>query len=573
MPKLTRKKTCKEILLEHKLLSEEQLEETIKEANKNDQPLQQTVVDLRLVSRVEMLKVLSAEWGVRAVDLSDMEIDPEVIKLIPEATARRHLALPFAREEQNLFVAMADPRNFFTAEDIYLRTGYNIQPFLAMPEDILKEIDKAYGVSEALNKLMCSVTEKDMDGELSLANTPVEEKVDISEIEASAPEVEKIVNAIMIGALQQRASDVHIEPFEGKVLVRYRVDGVLQEAPFQMPYSYKSAIIAKIKIMTQSMDITERRRPQDGRVQLLSKGKPLELRVNIIPSVFGESCVMRILDRSAIRVSMIKLGFAEDTLERFKVCLNKPNGLIMVSGPTGSGKSTTLYAGLNFLNKPEVKILTVENPVEYNLEGVVQLNVNPEIDLNFASALRAFLRQDPDIIMVGEIRDKETATIALEASMTGHLVLSTIHTNDAASAVARLAEMGIHTYLISSSLECVLAQRLVRSICPDCKEEVVPTEEMLGIFNQAGMDTNSLKIYRGRGCNQCNKSGYKGRSGIYELLVMDDNLRKMVLKEVASGPIRDYALKSGMRSLWQDGLQKIVQGQTTFEEVMRVSQQ
>ncbi|MFH1259472.1 MAG: ATPase, T2SS/T4P/T4SS family [Elusimicrobiota bacterium] len=573
MSKLVRKKTCSEILLEQKLISEEQVEEAIKEANKNDQPLQQIIIDMKLVSRVEMLKVLSNEWGVRAVDLSDMEIDPEVVKLIPEAAARRHLSVPFAREEDGLFVAMADPRNFFIAEDIHLRTGCDIQPFLAMPDDVLKEIDKAYGVSEALNQLMDSVVDKDLDGDLSLAKASVDEKVDISEVEASAPEVEKIVNAIVLGAIQQRASDIHVEPFEGKVLVRYRVDGVLRESSFHVPNSYKSAIIAKIKIMTESMDITERRRPQDGRIQLLSKGKPLELRVNIIPSVYGESCVMRLLDRSAIRVSMAKLGILPDVLERFQGSLTKPNGLILVSGPTGSGKSTTLYAALNFLNKPVVKILTVENPVEYNLEGVVQLSVNPEIDLDFATALRAFLRQDPDIIMIGEIRDKETATIALEAAMTGHLVLSTIHTNDAPSTIARLAEMGIHTYLIASSLECVLAQRLVRAICPSCKEEIEPSEEIMTVFTQMGIETSNIKLYQGRGCNNCNKSGYKGRIGIHEFLFMDDNLRSLVLKEVSAGPIRDYAIKNGMRTLWQDGLEKIAKGWTTLEEVVRVSQQ
>jgi len=318
------------------------------------------------------------------------------------------------------------------------------------------------------------------------------------------------------------------------------------------------------------MDITERRRPQDGRISITVGTRPIEFRVNILPTVFGESCVMRILERSAVRVELAKLGFLPDTLAKFENSLKKPYGLILVCGPTGSGKSTTLYAALNVVNTPEVKILTAENPVEYNLEGVVQVNIHQEIGFDFAHALRAFLRQDPDIIMVGEIRDKETAIIAMEAAMTGHLVLSTIHTNDAPLAVARLAEMGVYPFLISSTIECVLAQRLIRRVCSECKEQVKPDAEITKALGSAGIDVNTATLYHGKGCNVCKGSGYKGRMGIHEILVGTEEMRALMLKEIAAGPIRELAKKQGMRSLWEDGLTKVAKGHTTFEEVSRV---
>lgn len=396
--------------------------------------------------------------------------------------------------------------------------------------------------------------------------------MDVTEVDASAPEVERIVNAIIVGALQVKASDIHIEPFEHRFVVRYRVDGILREASFQIPMSYKNAVIAKVKIMTNQMDITERRKPQDGRIQVSAKGNPVEFRVNIVPTVFGESCVMRVLDRASVRVDLNKLGFHVELLEKFKEILKKPYGLILVCGPTGSGKSTTLYAALNSINDPETKILTAENPVEYNLGGIVQTNINPEIGFTFAEALRAFLRQDPDIIMVGEIRDKETAQIAMEAAMTGHLVFSTIHTNDAPSAVARLHEMGVPSFLISGTIEAVLAQRLVRRVCGECARPAQPTDEMKELFHKFKIDISKAKFMKGKGCPTCNNGGYKGRAGIHELLIMDDPIRRLLTTEVSGPPIRDLAVKGGMRLMIADGLIKVTQGVTTVEEVFAATQ-
>jgi type IV pilus assembly protein PilB len=567
-----RRKTVKEILQDNKLLTPEQLQKALEESKKTGEPLQSVVVRLNLMSRVDLLRTLSQEWGVKAVNLDEIEIDPEVAKVIPEAAARRHRAIAFVKEDNVLFVAMADPRDFFVIEDIQLRTNFEVQPYLTLPEDISKVIDKTYGLSAdvKINQLIGEIKdESDPDG---MKLEKIEQKVDVTEVDASAPEVERFVNAIIFSALQQKASDIHIEPFDSKLLVRYRVDGMLREASFQIPFSFRNALIAKIKIMTEQMDITERRRPQDGRIQVMAKGNPIEFRVNIIPTVFGESCVMRVLDRSSVRVDMDKMGFLPDTLEKFKASLSKPYGLILVCGPTGSGKSTTLYAALNSINSPDTKILTAENPVEYNLPGIIQVNVIQDIGFDFSAALRAFLRQDPDVIMVGEIRDKETAQIAMEAAMTGHLVFSTIHTNDAPSAIARLHEMGVPHFLISSSIEAILAQRLVRKICHDCKEKLELTDEYKKFFAQYKIDTSQATLFHGRGCEICNGSGYKGRAGVHELLLMSDEIRGMLSHDVAAGPIRQVARSQGMRTLLEDGLVKVTQGLSTVEEIMSVAQ-
>ncbi|OGR92282.1 MAG: hypothetical protein A2992_06640 [Elusimicrobia bacterium RIFCSPLOWO2_01_FULL_59_12] len=572
------RKSISDILIARKLVTDQQLRPAVDEAERMDKPLQQVVVEKKILEKNAVLKALSEEWRIKAVNLADMEVDLDVVKVVPEATARRHNAVPFAKEENVLFVAMSDPRDFFAVEDIQLRTGFEVQPYLSMPGDVGALLDKAYGTSASTTP---DVSVEDIirgvsagaDGssdELMVAQA-IEQVADVAEVSADAPEVEKLVNAIILGALQQKASDIHIEPFERRLLLRYRVDGNLREAPFALPYSYRNALIAKIKIMTNQMDITEHRKPQDGRIQVTAKGNPIEFRVNVIPTVFGESCVMRVLDRSSIQVEMTKMGFLPDTLEKFKEVLDRPYGLILVCGPTGSGKSTTLYAALNSINQPDVKILTAENPVEYNLPGIIQINVNQEIGFTFAEALRAFLRQDPDIVMVGEIRDKETAQIAMEAAMTGHLVFSTIHTNDAPSAVARLHEMGVPNFLVASTIEACLAQRLVRRVCKDCKEPIKPTDEMKKLFNENKIDISKATFFKGKGCATCNLVGYKGRLGVHELLVLNSDIKKLVLSEVAAGPVRELALKAGMRPLFQDGLMKVAQGLTTVEEVISVA--
>ncbi len=570
-----------EILLSRKLATESQLQPAVDEARKGEKPLQQIVVDRKILDKTVVLKALSEEWRIKAVNLTDIEVDLDVVKVIPEATARRHKATPFAKEENVLFVAMVDPRDFFAVEDIQLRTGFEVQPYLALPGDISTLLDKSYGVStsqaaadvsvEDIIKGVSAGASENAGDELTVGG--IDEISDVAEVSADAPEVEKLVNAIILGALQQKASDIHIEPFEKKLVLRYRIDGTLREAPFALPYPYRNALMAKIKIMTNQMDITERRKPQDGRIQVTAKGNPVEFRVNMVPTVFGEACCMRVLDRSSIQVEMVKMGFLPDTLARFKEILQRPYGLILVCGPTGSGKSTTLYAALNSINTPDMKILTAENPVEYNLPGIVQVNVNQEIGFDFSTALRAFLRQDPDVVMVGEIRDKETAQIAMEAAMTGHLVFSTIHTNDAPSAIARLHEMGVPNFLVASAIECVLAQRLVRRICKDCKEPMQATPEMLKVFEENKIDTSKATFFKGKGCGTCNLSGYKGRAALHELLIVNNEMRALCLTEVAAGPLRVVGVKNGMRVLFLDGLVKVTMGVTTLEEVFSVATQ
>lgn len=596
---LQRRKTVSEVLLERKLINEGQLKEAEEKARKHGAVLQQAVLELGLAPKGPLLKALSDEWQVKAVDLHQMEVDSEVARIIPEAVARRHLAIPFAKEESTLFVAMADPLDFFVSEDIQLRTGLEIQPYLSLPQDILASLDAAYGRGggEVANKLIADVVEKqkqkesgaipESDGSIQVQKE--EQKTEITEVDASAPEVEKIVNAIILGALSMKASDIHIEPFEdptgktSKILLRYRVDGQLVPGPFTVPWGYRGAVAAKIKIMTNSMNITERRVPQSGRIQILAQGNPIEFRVEMVPTVYGESCVMRILDRKAVQVDIMKMGFMQDTLDKFLGLLKgiggkKNFGLILVCGPTGSGKSTTLYAALNHVNRPDIKILTAENPVEYNLDGIVQVPVNPDLKLgegkkfDFATALRSFLRLDPDVIMVGEIRDEETAHIAMEAAMTGHLVFSTIHTNDAPSAISRLTDMGLPSFMVATTMKAVMAQRLSRRLCDGCKTQRDPTPAEIKVFEENKVELpKGMKLYgppEHGGCEKCKNLGYKGRVGLHELLVMSDTMRLSALKDVAADPLRAQAQKEGMRLIVQDGLEKVKMGLTTVREVL-----
>ncbi|MDE2142461.1 MAG: Flp pilus assembly complex ATPase component TadA [Elusimicrobia bacterium] len=594
---LQRRRTVAEILTERKLLNEEQVKAANAEVAKSGKSFQQAVLDLALIPKGQLLKALSEEWQVKAVDLVQMEVDPEVAKTIPEAVARRHVAIPFAKEENVLFVAMGDPRDFFVSEDLQLRTGLEIQPYLALPQDILAALDTAHGRGngEALNRLISDVGANKKEGEIpsdtgGLEVQKEEQKTDITEVDASAPEVEKYVNAIILTAMSMKASDIHIEPFEdptGKTSIinlRYRVDGMLIPGTFSVPWGYRNAISAKIKIMTNSMNITERRIPQSGRIQILAQGKPIEFRVEMVPTVYGESCVMRILDRASVQVDILKMGFMEDTLAKLLGLLKgiggkKNFGLIIVCGPTGSGKSTTLYACLNHVNRPDIKILTAENPVEYNLPGIIQVPVNPDVKLggdkkfDFAAALRSFLRLDPDVIMVGEIRDEETAHIACEAAMTGHLVFSTIHTNDASSTVSRLVDMGLPAFMVATTIKAILAQRLSRRLCAACKVERDPKPEEIKVFEENKVDLpKGIKLFAPPAgenkCETCKGIGYKGRVGMHELLVMTDALRLTALRDVAADTIRTHAIKEGMRLITQDGLEKVKMGLTTAREVL-----
>jgi type IV pilus assembly protein PilB len=560
-------------------------------AKKEGKTLQQTLTELKLIDELKLLKVLAGEWGFKAVDLSKMEVPKETVQSLPEAIATRQNCVPFAIQNNEMFLAMADPRDFLVVEDIGLRTGMEVKAFLALPQGIGKVLDSVYGKADAaqVNQLVESVTQaapKAPGEEESFSLAEEAEKKDISDVDANAPEVERLVNAIILGALNIKASDIHIEPFEdpngknSKVLIRYRVDGMLRVASFSVPWAYRQAINAKIKILSNSMNITERRIPQSGRIQIIAKGNPIEFRVEIVPTVYGESCVMRILDRASVRVDIKIMGFLPDTeatlLKQFQGIGGKKNfGLMLVCGPTGSGKSTTLYGCLNYVNRPDIKILTAENPVEYNIDGIVQVPVNPDIKLgegkkfDFATALRSFMRLDPDVIMVGEIRDEETAHIALEAAMTGHLVFSTIHTNDAASALERLTQMGIPRFVVANTMKGVLAQRLARRLCPDCKQEVEITPAEKAVFEANNVKIPAgAKIFKPVGCEKCKTSGFKGRLGMHELLILNEAIRTQLLVDPSAIPVKNMAMKAGMRSLAMDGLEKVLLGLTTVKEVL-----
>ena len=589
---LQRKRNMREILIDEKILTEEQCKAVEEAAKKDNKNFQVALLEQKLIPELKLLKLLADEWGFKAIDLGKMEIVPEVAQLLQEPLARKHFCVPFARQDNALFLAMADPRDFLMVEDIGLRTGLDVKPYLALAPWILKVLDTVYGkqdnaqVEQLLESVQASQAAATPGEEGSFSLATEEEKKDISDVDASAPEVEKLVNAIILGALNTKASDIHIEPFEdpngknSKVMVRYRVDGMLRPASFSIPWAFRQAISAKIKIMSNSMNITERRIPQSGRIQIIAKGNPIEFRVEMVPTVFGESCVMRILDRASVRVDIKIMGFLPDTekklLDQFAGIGGKKNfGLVLVCGPTGSGKSTTLYACLNHVNRPDIKIITAENPVEYNIDGIVQVPVNPDVKLggdkkfDFASALRSFMRLDPDVIMVGEIRDEETAHIALEAAMTGHLVFSTIHTNDAPSALERLTQMGLPRFVVANTMKAVLAQRLARRLCKDCKVEADPTPEEIAVFEANGVKVApGAKVFRAKGCDVCKGTGFKGRCGMHELLVLNDEIRLQILKDPSAIPVKEIAMKYGMRTIAMDGLEKVLLGLTTVKEVL-----
>ncbi|MCS7227336.1 MAG: GspE/PulE family protein [Endomicrobia bacterium] len=598
-----KRKTLQEILIEHFKMSKDEVDILTKEATSAGVLLHQYVVNKKIVDKNKLLKILSTEWGIKVVDLEKLEIDSDLTRIIPVEACKRYKLVPFSKEEEFLFIAMADSRDLFAIEDIELRTGLKVVPYLALPDDIADKIEELYGtekepitetveeeITERVSISHENITEDaqeltqellaslDVSGELSIEQQQKREEItDIMQVSPDAPEIEKLVNAIILEAVRLKASDIHIEPFEKKLVVRYRVDGLLRKASFKVPIIYKNPLISKIKIMC-GMNIVERRLPQDGRLQVKAKGVPLEFRVNVVPTIYGESIVMRMLDRSGAGLPLEMLGFLPDTLETFIKLLNRPYGLILVCGPTGSGKSFTLTAALQKVKDPQEKVITAENPVEYELDGVVQVPVNPDLKMgdkkfDFAMALRAFLRQDPDIIMVGEIRDQETAQIAMEAALTGHLVLSTLHTNDAPSAVARLYEMGVPTYLIANTLEGVLAQRLVRTLCSDCKQpDNAPPGELIKMLDEHKIDYSKATFMKPVGCRKCMNTGMKGRTAIHELLVMNDEIREISLKDVSAKKIQEVAIKNGMRTLLADGLIKVTKGITTYQEILAVCQ-
>lgn len=562
---ITGKFLC-DIFRKRGLISDEEIEGILKIQQETGEDLQKIIVEQGILKENKMMEALAEEIGVRYVDISNMEIDPTVVVLIPEEMARRHQIIAIDKIEEKLIVAMANPLDVFAYDELKIRLGFSIEAVLSNSENITRALDEVFGVTEEWDQVIGQIENMPVD--------IVEEggkETDISaDIEKEEVPIIALVNLMLLRSVREKASDIHIEPLgEEELRVRFRIDGVLQDI-MSIPRQLHAAIVSRIKIMSD-LDIAERRLPQDGRIQVQVSGRRINVRVSIIPTVNGESAVLRILDPSSILLDLNILGFTGDIIQKYTSLIRQSNGVILVTGPTGSGKSTTLYTTLNMLNSTEKKIMTIEDPVEYRLKGINQVQAKPKIGLTFSAGLRSFLRQDPDIMLVGEIRDKETAEIAVQAALTGHLVLSTLHTNDAPSSVIRLIDMGVEPFLISSSVIGVMAQRLVRKICLHCKKEVKLTSEIMKIFEEYNLSREGIKLYKGEGCRFCNGTGYKGRLGIFELIKITDTLRNLITGSAPLEKIREVALREGMHTLKEDGLRKVGRGITTLEEVIRVT--
>ncbi|MFQ5585536.1 MAG: type IV-A pilus assembly ATPase PilB [Thermodesulfobacteriota bacterium] len=556
-----------ELLLKEKLITQQQLSKAIDEQRSGGGRIGFNLTKLGFIDEKELTEFLSRQYGIPAIDLASTEIDPEIIKLIPEDVARKYQIMPVSRTGSTLTVAMADPSNIYAIDDVKFLTGYSVETVVTSEAAMKEAIEKYYEVPEMdYGDVLTEFDETEMEV------VQEEEDIDITDLKKAVEDapVVKLVNLILTDAIKKGASDIHIEPYEKSFRVRYRIDGVLQEI-MRPPLKLKNAIVSRIKIMS-SLDIAERRLPQDGRIKLkMGKNKEMDYRVSVLPTLYGEKVVSRLLDKSSLQLDMTKLGFEEKALSDFMEAIHKPWGIVLVTGPTGSGKTTTLYSALTDLNKVSENISTAEDPVEYNLAGINQVQMHEDIGLNFAAALRSFLRQDPDIIMVGEIRDYETAEIAIKAALTGHLVLSTLHTNDAPSTINRLLNMGIEPFLIASSTNLVLAQRLARKICAECKEVVsMPLQALIDI-GFAPDAAKKIQCYRGKGCAVCNGSGYKGRIALYEVMPMGDTLKDLVLNGVSSAELKRAAIKEGMKTLRMSGMQKVRDGTSTIEEILRVT--
>jgi type IV pilus assembly protein PilB len=562
-----------DLLVKEKIITPEQLEQANKVQKEQSCRLGSALVKLGFLTDEDVTNFLSRQYGVPAINLSYFEIDPAVVKLIPFETAKRYQILPLSRVGASLTIAMVDPTNVFAMDDIKFMTGFNIEPVVASESSILAGIDKAYGTTkeEDLETVMQSMTELgDEDVEL---NEQSEQELGLSELEKAADEapVVKLVNVVLSDAVKRGASDIHIEPYEKEFRVRFRIDGVLQSI-MSPPMKLKDAITSRLKIMSK-LDISEKRLPQDGRIMLKmnigGRKKQLDFRVSTLPTLWGEKIVLRLLDKENLRLDMTKLGFEPESLVKFEKAILKPYGMVLVTGPTGSGKTNTLYSSISRLNQPDTNIMTAEDPVEFQLQGVNQVQMKEQIGLNFAAALRSFLRQDPNIILVGEIRDFETAEIAIKAALTGHLVLSTLHTNGAPETITRLMNMGIEPFLVATSVHMIVAQRLIRRICKDCTEPMDVPPQTLIDAGFAPEEAKTIKIQKGKGCGVCNNSGYKGRCGLYEVMEVDDEIRELVLVGASAVELKKKAIERGMITLRRSGLIKVAAGMTTLEEVAR----
>ncbi len=542
----------KQILLDSKLLSPEEVDKAIDETKKLKRPLERVVLDMHLVEKDALYKLIAERIGVEYKTLIDLKVDKEVLKIYPEDLARNTQSVPLFIKNSFLHIAMQDPGNVSFIDQIQLFTGYPLEVYLAAPSDIEDAINRIYRPQEEA---------KDLFSELK-----AEEGKALSE----STSIIKIVDLIIAQAVRDRASDIHIEPEQSETRVRFRIDGVLHEIPAP-PKEWEAAIISRIKVLA-GMDIAESRSPQDGHFQAKVDERIVDFRVSTLPTIHGENVVMRLLDTASVTIGLERLGFTTyEDLKRYEELISKPYGIILSTGPTGCGKTTTLYSALMRINTPDRNIITLEDPVEYRLGLIRQVQINPKAGITFANGLRAILRQDPDVIMVGEIRDLETARMAVQAALTGHLVFSTLHTNDAPSAVARLVDMGVEAFLVSASLIGVMAQRLIRIICSKCKESYKPSKAVLKKWGLE--DKKDIVVYRGRGCDECKGTGYHGRTGIFELMTVSDEMKEMIISGASTGVLRSKAKEYGMRLLWEDGREKVLKGITTFEEVARVCEE
>lgn len=598
-----------QILLTSSIITDEQLKQALGVQKKEGGRLGTNLVKLGFVTEEKLVAFLSKQYGVPAINLSEYKIDPAILKLVPADMAKKYFILPIARVGATLTIAMTDPSNVFAIDDVKFMTGYNVEVVVASESGVINAISSYYlgkgnmvAASASPSKPAVSLEAKDytlgaddldagnfdsgrFDDEgisvnvdefdkivgSALDNIDVlEEEKDEGVIKDVEAPIIKLVNGILVNAIKSGASDIHVEPYENSLRVRYRVDGVMYTV-MNLPQKIKAALTSRLKIMSK-LDIAERRLPQDGRIKLkLGKKRDIDFRVSVLPTLFGEKTVLRILDKANLQVDLTKLGFEQAALNDFTEALNKPFGMILVTGPTGSGKTTTLYSALHYLNKPDTNIMTAEDPVEFNFMGINQVHVREDIGLTFASALRSFLRQDPDIIMVGEIRDFETAEIGVKAALTGHLVLSTLHTNDAPGTISRLLNMGIEPFLVSSAVVLIMAQRLARRICQQCKEpDKVPVAALIDLgFKEE--EASRVSCYKGKGCPACNNTGYKGRVALYEVMPVKDELKELILEGASSAELKKSAIRMGMKSLRMSGLTKVAEGVTTIDEVLRVS--
>jgi type IV pilus assembly protein PilB len=548
-------------LIESALVSQEQMNKALEVQQSDGGSLSYNLVKTGAISEKAFAEFMSQIYNVPSVDLEDTRLQQDIVALIPAEVATKFQVVPVRREGRLLTVAMANPDNIFAIDDIKFITGLEVLPVVATESAIKKAIDNLYDSADSLATIM-----KDIQEDFEIVEGDLDDEIGLEEVQSSDAPVVKLVNSLISDAVGKEASDIHIEPYEKMLRVRYRIDGMLHEM-MSPPFKMRGAMVSRLKIMAE-LDIAEKRIPQDGRIKIRINGKAIDLRVSTLPTIYGEKMVMRILDKSNLQIDLARLGFEEHALNLFTTAIDAPYGMVLVTGPTGSGKSTTLYSALNKINKPHCNIMTAEDPVEYNLDGINQVNVHEEIGLTFATALKAFLRQDPNIVMVGEIRDLETASIATKAALTGHLVLSTLHTNDSASSINRLVDMGIEPFLVASSINLIVAQRLVRRLCEKCKMEVRLHQETL---TELGIpeSPDELTVFQARGCVSCNNTGYHGRQGLYEVMNITPEIREMIVERRSTAEIKQAAIKGGMLTLRADGLHKFKRGATSLEEILR----